>query len=42
MKTKKRGLSSRAGREERLLRSSEKSIWMEGKALSSLGMKNTE
>ena len=41
MKTKRYGLSSRAGRERRWLLSSVKSIWMEGKALSSLGIRNT-
>ena len=42
MKTKKRGVSSRAGQKGRWLCSLLKSIWMGGKALSSLGMKNTD
>ena len=42
MKTKKRGMSSRAGQKGRWLRSLVKSIWTEGKALSSLGIKNTD
>ena len=42
MKTKNRGLSSRAGQNGRWLHSSMKSIWMEGKVLSSPGMKNTD
>ena len=39
MKTKKRGLSSRAGQKGRWLRNFVKSIWTEGKALYSLGIK---
>ena len=42
MKMKKIGLSSLNGREERWLPSSTKSIWMEGKASSFLGIQSTD